>query len=110
AVCELVVKEIAVETKTYFDRNWLNDMDAIEEEVQQLGDLYDLRAKVDVERRGGASRGMPMMTVTQVELQQLVEAGSDELDSYAKDLSKQAAAVGAGAASSPTKAFVPMPD
>ncbi len=110
AVCELVVKEIAVETKTYFDRNWLNDMDAIEEEVQQLGELYDLRAKVDVERRGGASRGMPMMTVTQVELQQLVEAGSDELDSYAKDLSKQAAAVGAGAAGSPTKAFVPMPD
>jgi hypothetical protein len=110
AVCELVVKRIAVETKTFFDRNWLNDMDAIEEEVQQLGELYDLRNKVDVERRSGASRGMPMLTVTQVELQQLVEAGSDELEAYSTDLGLQAAAAGLGSAAAPARVVVPMPE
>lgn len=112
AVCEQVVKNIAVATKTFFDSNWLSDMDAIEEEVRLLGDIYDLRNKVDVERRADSSRGMPMTVLTQQEISILapVEASSADKDRYAKSIEKAAALSGVGTPKGPisTKLAVPV--
>lgn len=96
AVGEQVVRSIAVETKTYFDKSWLQDMDAIDEEVRMLGDIYDLRNKLDVERRDDASRGMPMTVLTQEEISILapVEASEADRDRYAKSIEKAASAAG----------------
>lgn len=111
AVCEQVVKNIAVETKTFFDTNWLNDMDAIEEEVRLLGDIYDLRNKVDVERRADSSRGMPMTVLTQQEISILapVEASSEDRDRYAKSIEKAAALSGVGVPKGPIATKLALP-
>ncbi|MEN9578640.1 MAG: hypothetical protein RJA70_1649, partial [Pseudomonadota bacterium] len=80
AACVAVVKRIAVETKTYFDETWLGSLDSIEKEVQALGDIYDLRNKVDVERREGSSRGMPMTVLTDKEISILAPVEATEND------------------------------
>lgn len=111
SVCETVVRAIAVETKTYFDQSWLKDMDAIDEEVRMLGDIYDLRNRVDVERRADASRGMPMTVLTQEEISILapVEASAEDRERYAKSIEKAAAASGAGAKKGPVSTELAVP-
>ncbi len=110
AVCEQVVKAVAVETKTFFDTNWVKDLDAIDEEVRALADIYDLRTKVDVERRAGESRGMPMTVLTQEEISILapVEATQEERATYAKSIEKAAGAAGVtGGKPAPTALAIP---
>ncbi len=111
AVCEQVVKAVAVETKTYFDQNWIKDLDAIDEEVRALADIYELRTKVDVERRAGESRGMPMTVLTQEEISILapVEATEEERAAYARSIEKAAGAAGVGAGRKPPPTALAVP-
>ncbi len=111
AVCDQVVKAVAVETKTYFDSNWVKDLDAIDEEVRALADIYDLRTKMDVERRAGESRGMPMTVLTQEEISILapVEASEEERATYAKSIEKAANAAGVGGSYKPAPTPLAVP-
>ncbi len=111
AVCVAVVKRIAAETKTYFDESWLGDLDAIQEENALLGDIYDLRSKVDVERREDSSRGMPMTVLTSREVGILapVEAREEDTKAYAKSVQEAAKASGLGAQAGPVSAPLAVP-
>ncbi|MEN9581458.1 MAG: hypothetical protein RJA70_4467, partial [Pseudomonadota bacterium] len=76
-------------------------------EVQALGDIYDLRNKVDVERREGSSRGMPMTVLTDKEISILapVEATENDKKRYAESLTKAAAASGGQQTGAPSAAL-----
>jgi hypothetical protein len=105
-VCEVVVQGIAVQTKTFFDSTFLENIEDIGEEIEQLRDIYRLHQSVTVDRSssgaaGGAEGlGMAGAIVTNVEVGLPVEAGeeeqkgSEELQRYRSSL--QAAAKGAG--------------
>lgn len=111
AVCVAVVRRIAAETKTYFDESWLGDLDNINEEVAVLGQVYDLRNKIDVERRSEDSLGSAMTVLTGDEISILapVETSAEERQAYAKSVEKAAIAAGASNAGAPASVALPVP-
>lgn len=121
-VCEFVISSIAVNTKTYFDSTFLDNIEDISAEIDELRDLYSLHQSISIDRAvtqadGSSADGLGMAgaIVTNVEVGLPVEEGeedeegSEELQRYRHSLQGIAKAVGFGTASLPSATQIGIP-
>ncbi|HEX2733223.1 MAG TPA: hypothetical protein VHM70_16545 [Polyangiaceae bacterium] len=120
-VCEVVVQGIAVQTKTFFDSTFLENIEDIGEEIEQLRDIYKLHQSVTIDRSSsgaaGAAEGLGMAgaIVTNVEVGLPVEVGeeeakgSEELQRYRSSLQGAAKNAGFGVSAAPSETQIGIP-
>lgn len=111
AAADEVVSRIAVSTKTSFDSGWLDRYDEIEAATAALGEIYDMRNALDIDR-GRSNRGMPALHVTDVNVKMAVEAGlgaDDEDDRFQSSLKEALSDVGIGSGGQNVNLSIPTP-
>jgi len=117
-VCELVVSGIAGQTKTFFDSTMLENIDAIEKEIEELREIYQLHMGVTINSssqsasEGASGLGMAGAIITNVEVGLPVEESSaGDLKIYQESLAKVASSMGLSSSQAlPSETVIGVPN